>query len=921
MSLEVIKGAEHIHSTLLSTKFHIPAPTARAVPRQRLLTKLERGLRAKLVLISAPAGAGKSTLLATWLQQLDRPAAWLSLEHSDNDLGQFLRYLISALQQREPRVGSGLLENLQQRSPVNFESLLIQLANDLAQLENDLILVLDDYHVLADKDIHNAVEFLLDHLPSQVCIVIATRTDPPLSLSRLRVRNQLLELRGADLRFDITETTDFFNDSLGLELSAATLARLEAHTEGWIAALQLAALSLTGQADKEAFVENFAGSHRYLVDYLVDEVLSLQSPQLQRFLQRTAILARFTAPLCEAVTGQPTGADLLARLEATNLFLIPLDNERKWYRYHHLFAEFLRHRLQETEADNVRELHRRASTWFEQEGWTEEAIRHALQATDGERAAQLIDEAAAGLAMQWNNAQLIKYVGELPLEGLPRYPRLCVYYAWALTNTGQLETLARVLPIVERSQAHTLEPHTVAACVVTLRAYEHLRNLEFVLATHFCQQALNLLGEEKGSPSTEEQWGLICATNLLAYICLYSDPHQAAALYPVGLALCQTFGIMVGAANSAARLARVKHQLGQLREAEDILNQGLTALEPEREDSPERGTMVNVGELHLVLGRLHYEWNRLEEAEILIQQARRLNELSAFPPVLALELETSLRLYLARDDVRAAQASLHRLDKLRAETLPDDRLSRLNFEVMAMSGRLALAAHVPALEHLLTEVAAWVRTHHLRPEDPFEYPFEGAYSILARLMLAQNNAAEAFPLLERLALAAHIGNRKNDLIHYLLLQALALQTLGKTNEALKTLSKALDLAKSEGYCRSFVDMGPRMRALLNQLSKRPRTAYLEALLASFVQVDSEPSSAFTLAHPEASPEMVWGEPLNERERSVLRLLAVGNSYKKIAKELQLSPNTVRWYMQSLYSKLQVRNRIEAVNRGRDAGLL
>ncbi len=878
---------------------------------------LQNAPGANLVLVSAPAGAGKSTLVAAWLQQLDIPTAWLSLEPSDNDLGQFLSYLISALQRREPRIGAGLLENLRQRSPENVASLLIQLTNDLARLEGRLVLVLDDYHVLTDRRIHSATSFLLDHLPPQVSIVIATRSDPPLSLSRLRVRNQLLEIRGLDLRFDRVETTHFLNGILGLELSAATVARLETHTEGWIAALQLAALALTAQADKEAFVEDFTGSHRYLVDYLVDEVLSLQSPQMQTFLQRTAILTRFSAPLCEAVAGQATSTERLGRLEAANLFLIPLDHERRWYRYHHLFAEFLRHRLREAESDQIPELHRRASAWFEQEGWTDEAIRHALFAHDQARAARLIDEVAADLGARWNNAQLIKYASELPLEQLEFFPRLCIYYAWALTNTGQLETLRRILGTVERSQIHAVNPRAVAACVVTLRAYEALRDLAFGDATRLCQQALDILGEEgKTSADTEDRWVLICATNLLAYICLFSDPRRAAHLYPVGLALCRDFGNMAGAANSAARLARAKHQLGQLREAANILEKGLAALESRRDSRTKNGVGVNVGELHLVMGRLHYEWNLLGEAEAFIERARQLNELSGFPPVLALEIETSLHLYLAQKNLPAAYLCLEKLERLRTETQPDDRLSQLNFEVMAMNGRLALAAYEREPSPSLAEVARWVRARQLRSQDTFEYPLEGAYSILARLLLAQHKPTEALPLLERLTLAARADERTSDLIRYRLLQTLARHSLGQTDEALEILHSTLDLAESEGYCRSFVDRGLTLYALMQQLARHHRTAYLETLLNAFTDTDG-----LLYVPPQASTQIPWGETLNEREQSVLRLLAVGHSHKKIARELQLSPNTVRWYMQSLYSKLQVSNRTEALNRGRDAGLL
>ncbi|CAA9305902.1 MAG: hypothetical protein AVDCRST_MAG93-4911, partial [uncultured Chloroflexia bacterium] len=560
--------------------------------------------------------------------------------------------------------------------------------------------------------------------------------------------------------------------------------------------------------------------------------------------------------------------------------------------------------------------------WFEKEGWTDEAIRHAFLAADDKLAARLVDDAAAELALHWNNAQLIKYVKKLPLEQLPLYPRLCIYYAWALTNTGQLDALTKILTIAESSQAHSRQPPAILACVVTLRAYEHLRKLDFANATQLCRQALSLLEPStQGSPSAEEQWGFAAATNLLPYICLYSDPRRAAVLYPIGLALSQKFGILVATANSTARLARAKHQLGQLHEAADVLRQGLNTLGHGRSGDAKGSRVVNVGELHLIMGRLHYEWNRLEEAEPFVQQARQLNELSGFPPVLALELETSLRLSLARGEIEAAQTSLHRLNQLCAETHQDDQLSKQTFEVMAMNGKLALASRAPGLGHLLVEVAGWLRERKLGAEDRFEYPLEGGYSILARSLLAQNRPAEAFALLERLVGAAQAGGRKDDLIRYLLLQALAVQSLGQEDGAWKPLLRALKLAEPEGYCRSFVDLGPAMHALLKQLAKDRPTLYLTTLLEAFPEDSGKPSSAPAHPRSEAARETDWFEPLNDRERSVLRLIAIGKSHKQIAKELQLAPNTVRWYIQSLYSKLQVHNRTKVINRARDVGLL
>ena len=401
---------------LITTKLMRPVPPTQVVERLQLYQQLESGSSMKLVLVSAPAGSGKSTLLASWLERLDRPAAWLSLDAADNDLSRFLLYLVSALQQINPDLGTGLPELLQAQNPVQPELIVTRIINDFARLNQSLILVLDDYHLVTDKAIHEAVEFFLDHLPPRLCLVIATRSDPPFALSRLRVRGQLTEVRADLLRFSREEAARFLNERLHLELSSQAIATLEERTEGWIAGLQLAALSLRGRSDKERFVERFAGSHRHLVDYLMDEVLGRQTPEVRLFLQRTSILERFTASLCRAVSEQPDSSSILRQLVDANLFLIALDDERTWYRYHHLFAEFLRHRLAEAEGEEVLELHRRASEWLEREGWSDEAIHHALSANDLERAGQLVERIAFSLQNTSNNLQLVKYVSRFPLE-------------------------------------------------------------------------------------------------------------------------------------------------------------------------------------------------------------------------------------------------------------------------------------------------------------------------------------------------------------------------------------------------------------------------------------------------------------------------------------------------------------------------
>lgn len=910
---------------LLGTKFRPPLAAAHVIERPHLLALLERGRRAKLVLISSPAGTGKSTLLAAWLRQRSRPTAWLSLDKTDNNLRQFLLYLVSAAQQLDPVLGADLPDLLQQ-SAVQVEPLLIRLTNDLAQLGGEATLVLDDYHFLSDPKIHGAVEFLLDHLPPQMCLVIATRTDPPLSLSRLRVGSQLLEIRGADLRFNLAEVTQFLNGSQGLDLSPGVIARLETQTEGWIAALQLAALSLTERPDKEAFIEVFTGSHRFVVDYLVDEVLNRQSVQVKTFLQRVSILERFTTSLCEAVIGQPIGADLLKQLEASNLFLVPLDDERRWYRFHHLFAEFLKSRLEADEAALMPDLHRRASAWFAGEGWINESIQHAFLAADDQLAAQLADDAAAKLALHWNSEQFAHYFQQLPAALLPAHPRLCLYYCWFLTTAKQLGTLKATLPLLEQSKAHFQQPAIIDAAVFGLQAYERLHQLDFASALQLCQQQQRLFGSAELGRSTEAQLVRIGGTNLMATLCLYTAPQQASELFQTSLTLSRQVESAIGIFNSSAGLAQVNHQLGQLHEAARVIQQALLHFESRRNQTAGQLRAENVGELHVRLGRLSYEWNQLDDAEASIQRARTLNELYGSPVVLALELELSFRLSLARGELEAAQTALHRLDQLSASIHRREQLSKRTFEGMAANAKLTLAAQFPQFPHLLDEVTDWLKLRGLGSEDQLGF-LPGGHDLRVRLLLARSGSAEALLLLKRLIGAAQAEDRHHDLLHLLLLKGLALHSLNRQGEARQALHHALELAEPEGYCRSFVDLGAAMQVLLRQCAVERPTPYLTALLAAFPQTRQPPQASAPL-RTEAEVDRVqgeilpgWSEAFNVREQAVLRLLEVGNTHKQIARELQLSPNTVRWYMKNLYVKLRANNRTEAVNRARDAGLL
>ncbi|MCB0206173.1 MAG: LuxR family transcriptional regulator, partial [Anaerolineae bacterium] len=438
---------------ILTTKLHIPASPQRLVPRPRLLKKLESKLCCKLALICAPAGFGKSTLVSAWVQaaQPRQYVAWLSLDESDNELTRFLTYLVAALRTIEGDIGRGVQGALEASGEENVEAVLTILLNEIAELPSEAILVLDDYHVIEAPPVHQTLAFVLEHAPPQLHLVIATREDPPLPLARLRARGQLAELRGVDLRFTTTEAAEFLNQAMGLGLSDEDVAALESRTEGWITGLQLAAISLQGRKDATSFIKSFTGSHRFVLDYLIEEVLNQQTAEVQAFLLQTAILDRLTGPLCNALTGQNNGQTTLEMLEHANLFIVPLDEARHWYRYHHLFAELLRQRLHETRQERASILHQRASEWYEQNGFADASIEHALCSEDFMQAARLIEEQVDVVWQRGEHASLRRWLETLPVDVILSKPHLCIFHAWYMFVSGQQALADRTLRVAEQA--------------------------------------------------------------------------------------------------------------------------------------------------------------------------------------------------------------------------------------------------------------------------------------------------------------------------------------------------------------------------------------------------------------------------------------------------------------------------------------
>ena len=493
--------------TLLSTKLHIPHPHRELVHRPRLIERLDAGFQGKLTLVSAPAGYGKTTLVSDWMTRSQIPAAWLSLDASDNDLARFFSYLIAALQQIHPDIGADIQPILETDAdpPDEIEPLLTALVNDIATSASRFALVLDDYHVITKLRIHRALDFLFDHIPAGMHVVIISRADPPMPLGRLRVQRELTEIREADLRFTLDEATAFLNDLMGLALSNEDVVNLEARTEGWIAGLQLAALTLQGRPDQHDQVVAITGSHRHLIDYLVHEVMSRQPEEVRTFLLRTSILEQFNASLCDAVLdeGRNRSKEILEKLERAHLFLIPLDYRREWYRYHHLFADFLRQRLHETQPEIVPELYIRASQWYEANGMVDQAIQHALAGDDVTRAAQLLDDNVQTFILSSAAVnRVIRWANRLPVEARSKFPRLCIYHAWALQFEYQLEAAESTLTLAETHLAEPgVLPKSFPASQITshaaaVRVYMALHRAEFDRAVDLALAALRALPEE-----------------------------------------------------------------------------------------------------------------------------------------------------------------------------------------------------------------------------------------------------------------------------------------------------------------------------------------------------------------------------------------------------------------------------------------
>ncbi|MGB3632712.1 MAG: tetratricopeptide repeat protein [Rubrobacteraceae bacterium] len=904
---------------ILLTKLSVPPLRASLVRRPRLSERLDEVMHGKLTLVCAPAGFGKTTLLSEWLSGCERPAAWLSLDEGDNDPTRFMTYLVAALQTVAADVGEGVLGVLQSPQPPPTEMILTTLLNEITNVPDDFVLVLDDYHVIDAAPIDNALAFLIEHLPPRMHLGIATREDPQLPLARLRARGQLTELRATDLRFTAEEAAEFLEGMMGFDLSEEDIAALESRTEGWIAGLQLAALSMRGREGVTRFIESFTGSHHFVLDYLVEEVLQRQPERIRSFLLQTSILDRLSGPLCDAVTGQEDGRVMLEAVERGNLFVVPLDDERRWYRYHHLFADVLQVRLLAEQPDRAPTLHRRASEWYEQYGLPAEAIRHALTAQDFERASGLVELAALGM-LGSSQETLYRWLMALPDEVVRVRPVLSVYYAFALLGRGEFEAVDARLRDAERwldTSAETSERceapsvdmvvvdavafRSLPGTIAVARAYHAGALGDVLCAANHGRRALDLL------PDDDHLWRG-AATSLLGIAYWTSGDLEAAhRSLADGVSHQQMTGNIRFQIASTYILADIRIAQGRLCEAVRTYEQSLQVV-------TELGDPVwGTAHLYAGLGELHRERGDLEAAKQHLLRSKELDEHGGLP-------ETRYRWYVAMARIKEAQsdldAALDLLDEAERQYVespdPDVRpVAALKTRVWVAQGRL-------------TEALGWTRERGLSAHDELSYLQEFEHITLARVLIARYKSDreeryihEAMGLLERLLKAADEGGRTGSVIEILVLQALAHEAQGNIPPALAPLERALTLAEPEGYLRIFVDEGRPMAQLLSEAAIHGiMLSYVGKLLGAF---EAEKQKSEGQSHVPPARSLV--EPLSHRELEVLRLISQGLSNREISQRLFLALSTVKGHNRIIFSKLMVQNRTEAVARARELGLL
>lgn len=904
---------------LLETKLYLPKWRDGLVSRPRLLARIH--WERKLTLVSASAGFGKTTLLAEWVASAPTGrVAWLSLDRCDNDPAFFWTYLIAALQKVQAELGERSHALLHSPQPPPIESVLVALINDINEIEEPFALVLDDYHVIETQAIHHAIDFLLGHLPTQMHLVVASRSDPPWPLARLRSLGDLTELRAADLRFTPEEVTTFLRQAMGVKLAAADVAALEHRTEGWIAGLQLAALSMQGRDDVSGFVAAFSGDDRYIVDYLLEEVLQRQSDRVRRFLLQTAILERLSSSLCDAVTALPGDSQkMLETIERGNLFITPLDNKRQWYRYHHLFADVLQAHALREEPEQIPSLHQRASEWYEQNGGFSDAIRHALAAQKFERVAGLIEQIWPAMRNRQQEVTALGWLKALPEALIRARPILSVAYGLVLLSTGPLDAVEARLQDAERQlsqlgQITEKQYRSLPASIANARAICSQMVGDFAGAVAHAQQALTLLPSENDS-----ERGVTAVFLGLAY---WTSGDVAAAYesFSEGLKVFHNLGSTQIAVSATFGLAHIGLTQGLLQTTAKTCEQTLQ-LAAQQSVPILRGT----ADVYLALSEIRYEQGDLATAGQLLEKGETLLAQGSISGIDYLWWLVKAQLTAAKGDLDMALEQLQEAERLyRRSPIPNVRpIEALKVRWWLQQGRL-------------TEALDWVRDSGLSVDDSPSYLREYEHLTLARVAMAEGRSLtiaqhrhnaeknkesihQVVAFLNQLLAAAEAKKRTGSIIKILLVLALAHEAQGNVVVAISPIERALTLAEPEGYVRIFAECGTPMSRLLKEAANRGITPTYTTQLLTALATWGQPSNHVHSTHLSSSQPLI--EPLSQRELEVLRLLNTELSGPEIARELVVALSTVRTHTKRIYSKLDVTNRRAAVKRAAELDLI
>ncbi len=912
---------------LIHTKLRVPFTRPELVARRRLQEQIAQGLRGPLTLITAPAGFGKTTLVASCATACGLPTAWLSLDKNDNQVGRFLNYLIAALQEVDHTLGNEAAQLMMASQQGPAEAILTSLINDLDAAPREIALVLDDYQSIKSQSVHQAVAFLLDHCPNTFHLVLATRSDPPLPLARLRARGHTVELRAAVLSFTELEAAEFLNDIMGLNLDIGSVTTLQERTEGWIVGLQMAALSMRDRKDVAGFIEGFSGTNRFILDYLLEEVLASQSPEIQRFLLCTSILERLTAPLCDALLADDEGsmtvgddsstrwaslfpsqsASVLEYLERANLFLVPLDDERLWYRYHHLFADLLRTQLQRSlGARGVAELHIRAAEWHGRNGSILEAINHASAASDVERVERFVEQSYREMVSRGEQTWLRVWTGRLSKELVHRRPWLCIYEAYSHSWFGELEEAERLLEQAEKalgsgisaSDVRLMQGHIayVRSRVTAMRGDLH-RAIEFCLVARECVPAGNLALQ------------LDTQITLGYEYFLHGDYAEARPTLSETIRSGIAAGAVINTVAAACVLARLVAVEGLLNESYDLYQMAAQQIPQASGQHLGVKALVEIGIADLLCER-----NELVAAQAYMKQGLAL--LACWD-----KADDWVLAYITLARIHLAQAN--RSDALEAIEKAADVIQTRG--IFSEARRAAENAQVKLwlAQGDLQTADRWAGSQVERLGSDGQFGFENELTNIARarVLIALNRPDEAIELLSYLEETARAAGRVGRVIEILLLKALALRETGNSEQAILAMTKCLRLAEPEGYVRLFLDEGQPVRLLLAQwLAHAGAGSVRDYAVQLLTHFDAEPHEV-AAAQEEVSPTGDLLEPLSERELEVLHLIAMGRTNREIARQLIVAPGTVKAHAASIYRKLDVANRTEAVSRARQLGIL